>query len=93
MSLIIGLVLASTIYDVIWKRIPTNGRDTSPYMEALHCFSITRNIRELIKDPGGEEIGCLNGIRALSSFVTVSSHLVLFSLAGVVNEGILRKVN
>ena len=92
MSLIIGLVLASTIYDVIWKRIPANGRGT-PYMEALHCFSVTRNVRELIKDSGGEEIGCLNGIRALSSLITVSSHLVIFSLAGVVNEGILRKVN
>ena len=95
MCFIVGLVLTSTIYDVWTKQYladAQHGRDSS-LMKAIHCFSAKRNVREFLKDSGSEEIGCVNGIRALTTLVTVNYHLALIGLAGVINQGAVYKVN
>ena len=92
-SFIIGLVFASTIYDVWRKQFVPDAGQSSTLMKAIHCFSIVRNVHEFLKDSGGEEIGCLNGIRALTSLVTVNSHLALIGLAGLINQETVHKVN
>jgi len=94
LSFIVGLVLTSTIYDVWTKQYLSgaHGRDSS-LMKAIHCFSAERNVREFLKDSGSEEIGCVNGIRALTTLVTVNYHLALIGLAGVMNQGTVYKVN
>jgi len=93
MSFIIGLVLASTINDVWRKQFVPDPGQSSTLKRAIHCFSIVRNVPEFLKDSGGEEISCLNGIRALTSLVTVNSHLALIGLAGLINQETVHKVN
>lgn len=50
------------------------------HIRLFHCFSIPRNIKDFLSTNSGADddtIGCLNGIRFLSSMTLVMVHFVM----------------
>ena len=85
MCFIISMVLASTSYDIWVLTLPGGKLKLSPIpadleplsIQVLHCFSLIRNLHEWLKDSGDREMGCVNGIRAISSLLTVNFHAMV----------------
>lgn len=103
---IIGLVLMSTIYDLLGWGIPVSDIDKkssilvekkSTKMQVFQCFSAVRNINEWlsVKTAAVDEISCLHGLRVLTLLLIFYIHTteVIFFLSRPIHQEYLIQVN
>ena len=81
LSVIGLLVAAATIYecDRLMMKGPINPKSDGLAISILHCFSALNNGRKLLSTKTGSgNLGCIHGIRVLSTFWVVMGHSFLF---------------
>lgn len=62
---------------------PVDTKSDGLFLRALHCFSAINNGRKLLSTKtGAGNLGCLNGIRVMSTFWVVMGHSLLNFISG-----------
>ena len=96
LSVIAFLVVAATVHEYVRTLIsrPIDSKKDGLAVRVLHCFSFSNNRRKLMATaPSAENIGCINGIRVMSTLWVVLGHSFLnFSQMGP-NSFVAQKVS
>ena len=102
--IIIGLVLTSTIYDVLGWGVPVShihqqssiliGKK-SHQLPLFQCFSAVRNVKEWLSVKAVDDIPCLHGLRVLTLLLVFHVHAaeVIFFLSRPIHQEYMVKVN